>query len=91
METEEDSKLKPAWNSKIKSEPTEAGKIYNKQKALQFFQYGHLPVDMQAISKPFCELANWVYESLPINSQRSKALGKILEAKDCAVRAKIMR
>lgn len=54
---------------------------------LQFFTYAHLPEHLQAISKPFCELAENMVETLPRNPERSTALRKLLEAKDCAVRA----
>ena len=54
---------------------------------LQFFQYQHLPENLQKVSEPFCELANKVVETLPSNPERTVALRKLLEAKDCAVRA----
>lgn len=54
---------------------------------LQFFIYTHLKEELQEISKPFCELANHVVQSLPRNPERTVALRKLLEAKDCAVRA----
>lgn len=56
---------------------------------MKFFEYGHLPPHLQEISKPFCELARWVNTNLPNNAETSTALRKILEAKDCAVRAKL--
>lgn len=52
----------------------------------QFFSYDHLPPEKQAISKPFGELAKTVLE-LPANPERTACLRKLLEAKDCAVRA----
>jgi hypothetical protein len=58
---------------------------------LQFFQYGHLIVELQAVAKPFCELAAQVVETLPKNPERTVALRKLLEAKDCAVRARLFR
>jgi len=54
---------------------------------LQWFEYSHLPVKLQAISHPFCELAAWINANLPRNPERDFALRKLLEAKDCAVRA----
>jgi hypothetical protein len=54
---------------------------------LQFFAYEHLPPNMQAVSRPFCELANGLVGTLPSNPERTVALWKLLEAKDCAVRA----
>lgn len=54
---------------------------------LQFFAHTHLPPNLQAVSRPFCELANEIVEMLPSNPERTVALRKLLEAKDCAVRA----
>lgn len=54
---------------------------------LQFFEYGHLKPEMQPVSRPFCEIAHNIVATLPRNPERSMALRKLLEAKDCAVRA----
>ncbi len=54
---------------------------------LQFFDYDYLPEKLQAVSMPFCALANQIVLDLPSNPERSAALRKLLEAKDCAVRA----
>lgn len=54
---------------------------------LQFFQYQHLPAHLQEVSKPFCDLAHAIVSTLPMNPERTVALRKLLEAKDCAVRA----
>lgn len=58
---------------------------------LQFFAYGHLPPNMQAISRPFGELAHWMVVNLPRNPERTAGLRKLLEAKDCAVRSHIYK
>jgi len=54
---------------------------------LQFFAYDHLPAHLQAVSAPFGELADHIVKTLPRNPERTVALRKLLEAKDCAVRA----
>lgn len=54
---------------------------------LQFFAYEHLPEHLQSVSKPFFELASRINNELPRNPERTAALRKLLEAKDCAVRA----
>lgn len=56
---------------------------------LQFFKFTHLPAPMQAVSRPFCELAHQIDADLPCNEEKTAALRKLLEAKDCAVRALI--
>ena len=53
----------------------------------QFFAYAHLPEHLQAVSKPFGEMAKQIVETLPRNPERTVALRKLLEAKDAAVRA----
>lgn len=60
-----------------------------KEYLLQFFAYTHLPAPLQVISKPFGELANLIVDTLPRNPERTVALRKLLEAKDCAVRSQI--
>jgi len=54
---------------------------------LQFFEYSHLRPDLQAVSKPFSDLAHSSIGALPRNAERTVMLRKLLEAKDCAVRA----
>lgn len=54
---------------------------------LQFFTYTHLPERLQVISRPFCDLAYTLAATLPRNPERTVALRKLLESKDCAVRA----
>lgn len=56
---------------------------------LQFFKYQHLPAPLQGVSKPFCDLANQIVDTLPQNPERTVALRKLLEAKDAAVRARL--
>lgn len=58
---------------------------------LQFFAYAHLPPHLQEISKPFGELAQQIVETLPVNAERTAGLRKLLEAKDCIVRAKLYK
>lgn len=54
---------------------------------LQFFAYDHLPEYLQKISSLFCNLADKIVENLPRNPERTVALRKLLESKDCADRA----
>jgi hypothetical protein len=62
-----------------------------KDRMLQFFAYEHLRDDLRAISMPFGELAEHICETLPSNPERTVALRKLLEAKDCAVRAALYK
>lgn len=68
---------------------------------LQFFEYEHLPHPLSWVSKPFHDLAHAIVKgdnaaeagtvtlghTIPSNPERTAALRKLLEAKDCAVRA----
>ncbi len=56
---------------------------------LQFFAYSNLPERLQEHSRPFFDLAHLLVSTLPRNPERTTALRKLLEAKDCAVRARI--
>lgn len=58
---------------------------------MQFFKYDHLPAHLQEISKPFGELAELLVSTLPENPEATTALRKLLEAKDCAVRARLFK
>ena len=58
---------------------------------MQFFAYAHLPAHLQEISKPFGDLAELIVNTLPANAERTAGLRKLLEAKDCTVRAKLYK
>lgn len=58
---------------------------------LQFFEYAHLPMSLQEVSKNFHFMAHDIVKMLPRNPERTIALRKLLEAKDCAVRAAIYK
>jgi hypothetical protein len=58
---------------------------------LQFFAFAHLPERLQEVSEPFCNLARHIVLTLPRNPERTTALRKLLEAKDCAVRAMLYK
>jgi hypothetical protein len=57
------------------------------KKLLAFFEYDHLPDHLQATSKPFGDLAQWMESVLPDGAEKTTAMRKLLEAKDCAVRS----
>jgi hypothetical protein len=58
---------------------------------MQFFEFGHLPNELQLVSSRFHRLALELMATLPRNAERSTALRKLLEAKDAAVRASIAK
>lgn len=54
---------------------------------MKYFEYDHLPEHLQIVSKPFGELAAQMDAMLPQCAETSAGLRKLLEAKDCLVRA----
>jgi hypothetical protein len=56
---------------------------------LKYFSYSHLPKHLQSISEACADLANQMEAELPDGSEKSAGLRKLLEAKDCFVRAKL--
>lgn len=57
------------------------------QRILKFFSFDHLPAQLQIISKPIHDLAVKMDEELPDSAEKTVGLRKLLEAKDCFVRA----
>lgn len=56
---------------------------------LTFFAYGHLPEDLQAVSSGCSVLAHEMARTLPDGPELTAGLRKLLEAKDCFVRAAV--
>jgi hypothetical protein len=56
---------------------------------LRHFRWAHLPADLQAYSRPFADLAEDLADRLPDSPELTACLRKLLEAKDCAVRARV--
>ncbi len=54
---------------------------------IKYFEFEHLPAHLQEVSKPIGELARSMDVSLPDGAEKSAGLRKLLEAKDCLVRA----
>lgn len=78
----------------IESDPMFAAKdepAAPRDRMLQFFTHAHLPDHLAKVSLPFCQLAEEICATLPSNPERTAALRKLLEAKDCAVRALLFK
>lgn len=58
---------------------------------LKFFAYEHLPIQLQEVSQPFHALAHHLVDDVKgpglDGPELTVCLRKLLEAKDCAVRA----
>ncbi|WP_067483749.1 hypothetical protein [Actinomadura hibisca] len=57
------------------------------QHLARHFEYDHLPEHLQAVSRPCGELAEEMIRALPDGPELTAGLRKLLEAKDCFVRA----
>jgi hypothetical protein len=53
----------------------------------RWFEYAHLPPDLQPISRAVHDLAEAMIGALPDGPELTAGLRKLLEAKDCLVRA----
>lgn len=53
----------------------------------RYFQYGHLPAHLAGVSQACADLANQMIDRLPDGPELTAGLRKLLEAKDCFVRA----
>lgn len=56
---------------------------------LKYFEYAHLPASLQEVSAPIGALAKVLDTTLPDCAEKSAGLRKLLEAKDCFVRANL--
>ena len=61
----------------------------NNDEILRYFRTEHLPAPLAEISEPIGTLARQMVRRLPEGAERSAGLRKLLEAKDCFVRASL--
>ena len=59
------------------------------ERILRYFEYEHLPPALAEVSMQFAEVAEWMVAELQPGPERTAGLRKLLEAKDCAVRARL--
>ena len=88
MSSEQDypGRLSKAANQKLNK--IEVDKM-GEERMMKWFAYAHLPDHLQAVSRPFGELAEKICQEIEGGPERTVALRKLLEAKDAAVRAKL--
>jgi len=58
-------------------------------KLMMFFEYQHLPADLKQVSAWCSHLAKDIDVELRESAEKTAGLRKLLEAKDCFVRAKL--
>lgn len=56
---------------------------------MKYFEYKHLPEKLGEVSSKFYDVANWIEGFIPDSAEKSAGLRKLLEAKDCIVRASL--
>ena len=56
---------------------------------MRWFEYAHLPSNLQVVSRLCAILADNMDNHLPEGAEKTAGLRKLLEAKDCFVRAKL--
>ena len=56
---------------------------------MRFFDHDHLPSHLQAVAAPIRQVADVMDSTLPDGAEKSAGLRKLLEAKDCFVRARL--
>lgn len=54
---------------------------------MKYFEFKHLPKHLQEVSLPFSNIAHTMDQQLPDGPEKAAGLRKLLEAKDCFVRA----
>lgn len=71
------------------SEGTPIGYVAQRKPSpiMKYFVYDHLKDHLLLVSAPICEIARMMDDSLPDSAEKSAGLRKLLEAKDCLVRA----
>lgn len=69
--------------------PEEKAKAIAANPILRYFEYAHLPQPLGDVSKPFSLIAWSIVEEVPQSAERTAGLRKLLEAKDCIVRASL--
>lgn len=82
-------KAAPVCGSDLYQQSMEANMHPDKNPIMKHFNYGHLPPHLQKVSAPICDLARQMDEALPNGPEKSAGLRKLLEAKDCFVRASL--
>lgn len=55
----------------------------------RWFAYEHLPSGLQEVSKAIADVADLMNQNLSDSDEKSAGMRKLLEAKDCFVRAAI--
>lgn len=61
------------------------------QVSREFFNFAHLPPKLQTISEPFHQVMCTMDDEIIDSPEKEAGMRKLLEAKDCFVRAKLQQ
>jgi hypothetical protein len=56
-------------------------------KMLKWFTFNHLPEPLQPVSARFTAIAAWMMQEIAAGPEATEAMRKLLESKDCTIRA----
>jgi hypothetical protein len=76
-----------AWPTAVEARPDLVDRHPGTTHLARLFTYAHLPAHLQDVSRPCAELADAMIAALPDGPELTAGLRKLLEAKDCLVRA----
>jgi hypothetical protein len=74
--------------TKIEEPEIDWEKLEARDRMMKYFHYGHLKPELREVSKMYFELACSLLDE-PEGPERTVALRKLLESKDCAVRNRL--
>ena len=58
---------------------------------IEHFLFMHLPPHLRSHSRPFANLASSLVDNMPGSAELTAGLRKLLESKDCVVRARLIQ
>ena len=87
VEAAQDIQQQAQKNLELNDELWEDQLLRSGERMGQFFKFSHLQGKLKATSRRFAKMALEIISNLPANPERTVCLRKLLEAKDCAVRA----
>ncbi|MBX9937679.1 MAG: hypothetical protein K2Y32_00415 [Candidatus Obscuribacterales bacterium] len=95
IETREEHDAEPMRVEKPEPVPALPTALANRHGSVrdicEYFKYGHLPLELQAVVEPICSTIDILLEQIEDSSELTAGLRKLLEAKDCFVRAKLRK
>lgn len=86
-----EKKLKESFERKVQDLQQKIEEVAEKSlpPIMRFFEYDHLPPHLAEVSAPIGAVAKMMCQNLPSCAETSAGLRKLLEAKDCFVRARL--